>query len=341
MQEIWGAAKFIACCLSIGVILQCQLGFAQAPLKHPGAAQIASNASAYPTKPIRVVVPSAPGSTADVLARLLAQHLTESLAQQWVVDNRAGAAGIIGSNVVARASPDGYTLLFIAGNHAINPSLHSDLPYDPVRDFAPITQMGAAPLLLVAHSSFAAASARELIAVAKAKPGQINYASGGKGTPSHLAMELFNSMAGIKLTHVAYSGGGPVLTAVLSGEVQLTPGGVAIVMPHVRSGKLKALAVTGARRSPAAPEVPTVAESALPGFAVTSWWGLLAPAATPTLIITKLQRETARLLQTPGMRTRLAADGIEPVGSSAGEFDSFIRREIATWAKVIKDAGAQ
>ncbi len=293
----------------------------------------------YPTKPVRLVTPSAPGSTADALARIVAQKLGESWGQQVVVDARAGAAGIVASSIVAKAPADGYTLIMVAGNHAINPSLYSKLPYDPQKDFAPVTQIGAAPLLLVAHPSLPAASIRDLIALAKSQPGRLNYASAGKGTPSHLVMELLKSMAGIDLVHVAYSGGGPVLNAVVSGEVQTLASGVLILMPLVKAGKLKALAVTGQRRSRVAPDVPTVSESGVPGFSVSGWWGVLAPAATPRSIVAKVQRDIGAVLGLPEVQNRLAGNGIEPVASSPEQFSAYIRDEMTRWARVVRDAG--
>lgn len=315
------------------------LGF-MSPLVNAQAAETTTG-QAYPTKAIRLIVPFASGSTTDTLARIIGQKLTESWGRQVVIDNRAGAGGNIGTEIVAKAAADGYTLLLAAGSHAINPSLYRKLPYDAVKDFAPVTQVGSAPQLLVAHSGLAAASIRELIALAKARPRQIHYASGGSGAPSHLAMELFKSMAGVDLVHVPYKGGTLVLNAVLSGEVQLTSGNIRSYMPHVRAGRLKALAVTGASRTPAAPEVPTIAESGLPGYSVTAWWGVLAPAGTPKAIITRLHRDVARLLQAPDLRARLAAVGITTVGNSPKEFGAFIRQEIATWAKVVKESGAR
>jgi len=303
------------------------------------AVAAAGQAQAYPAKPVRLVTPSAPGSTADVLARIVAQKLSASWGQQVVVDARAGAAGIVASGIVAKAPADGYTLIMVAGNHAINPSLYSKLPYDTAKDFAGVTQIGAAPLLVVAHPALAAASMRELIALAKAQPGKLNYASAGKGTPSHLVMELLNSMAGVQLTQIAYSGGGPVLNAVVSGEVQLLASGVLILMPIVKAGKLKAIAVTGPRRSRVAPDVPTVAESGVPGFSVAGWWGILAPAATPGPILAQVQRDVARALSTHDVQERLAADGIEPVASTPQQFDAYIRQETARWAQVVKTAG--
>ena len=319
----------------------CPVAVAQVPATGSAPAASPSKGQAYPTKSVRLIVPFSTGSTTDSLARLIAQKLTESWVQQVVVDNRAGAGGNIGTDMVAKASADGYTLLVAAGSLAINPSLYGKLPYDAVKDFSPVTLVASAPLLVVAHPALAAASIRELITLAKAKPGQIHYASGGNGSPSHLIMELFKSMAGVDLVHVPYKGGGPVLNAVLSGEVQLTPGGILAMMPHVKAGKLKALAVTGSRRSPAAPEFPTVAESGLPGFAASGWWGVLAPAGTPKAIVTRLHSELARLLQAPELRDRLARDGIDTVGNSPEEFDAYIRQEIKTWAKVVKDSGAR
>lgn len=341
MTTTVASVKFFLAAAGMGLAFACLAPVARTTLAASEPALKSSKGQAYPTKPIRLIAPSAPGSTADTLARMIAQKLGESWGQQVVVDNRPGAGGIIGTGIAAKAPADGYTLLMVAGTHAINPSLYSKLPYDAVKDFSPVTQVGSAPLVVVAHPSLRVASIRELIALAKARPGEINYASGGKGTPSHLTMELFKSMAGVDLVHVPYSGGGPVLNAILSGEVQLTPSGVLILMPHIKAGKLKALAVTGSRRSPAAPEVPTVAESGLPGFAVSGWWGVLAPAATPKANVTRLSSELARLLQAPDLRDRLAAAGIETAGTSPEEFGAYIRREIATWAKVVKDSGAR
>lgn len=291
---------------------------------------------AYPIKPIRMVVPFETGSTTDTLARIVGRKLTERWGQPVVIDNRTGAGGDIGTELVAKAAANGYTLLMAAASHAITPSLHKNLSYDAVRDFAPVTQVASAPQLLVAYPGLAAASLRELIVLAKARPQQINYASAGSGSPSHLTMELFKTMAGINLVHVPYKGGGPVLTALLSGEVQLYSGNIRAMMPQVKAGKLRALAVTSSSRSPAAPEVPTVAESGVPGFNVTAWWGVLAPAATPKPVITRLWREIAHILQAPDMRERLAQDAIDVVASSPEEFNAFIRRELATWAKVVK-----
>ena len=295
----------------------------------------------WPAKAVRVIVPFETGSTTDTLARVVGGKLGDVWKQQFVIDNRGGAGGNIGTEMVAKAAADGYTLLMAAGSHAINPSLYRSLHYDVLKDFAPVTLVATAPQLLVANPSVQASSVAELIALAKSKPGQLNYASGGSGSPSHLTMELFRSMAGINLVHVPYKGGAPVLTALLSDQVQLYAGNVRAMMPQVKAGRLTALAVTSAKRTPAAPDVRTVAESGLPGFSVVAWWGLLAPANTPRTVIDKLQREVAGLLRTPELRERLALDAIDTVGGSPAEFDAFIRKELATWAKVVKESGAR
>lgn len=313
-------------------VLYSAVAFSQSPAR-------AAQQQAYPTKPVRLVTPSAPGSTADLLGRMVAQKLTEAWKQQVVVDARAGAAGIVASGIVAKAPADGYTLIMVAGNHAINPSLYSKLPYDTVNDFAPVTQIGAAPLLIAAHPSVPVSSMRELIAHVKANPGRLNYASAGKGTPGHLVMELLSSMAKLQLVPVAYSGGGPVLNAVVSGEVHMLASGVLILMPLAKSGKLKALAVTGPKRSRVAPDVPTIVESGVPGFAVSGWWGILAPGATPKPIVARLQHDIAAAIATPEVQSRFANDGIEPVASTPEQFSAYIKEEMARWSRVVKDAG--
>ena len=295
----------------------------------------------YPGRSIRLVVPYAPGSTTDTLARLLGTKLTAALGQQVVIDNRAGAAGNIGTDIVAKAAADGYTLAVVPGSHAINPSLYAKLPFDPVKDFAPVALIGSAPLLIAAHPAVAASSMRELIALAKAKPGEIRYASGGSGSPSHLSMELLKSMAGIDLVHVPYKGGGSVLTALLSAEVQLTPSGALVLLPLARAGRIRLLATTGAKRLAVLPEVATVAESGVPGYVVTGWWGMLAPAGTPRPVVQKLNAEIGRALQSADLRERLAADGIEAAGGTPDAFAEYLRREISLWSKVVRDSGAR
>jgi len=319
--------------------LAARLAAAGAALAVSAAAVGAPPAPAYPSKAIRLVVPFATGSTTDTLARILGPKLTETWGQQVVIDNRGGAGGNIGTDVVAKAPADGYTLLMAAGSHTINPALYSKLPYDAVKDFAPVTLVGAAPQLLVAGAGVPASSVRELIALAKGKPGQLRYGSGGNGSPSHLAMELFKSMAAVDIVHVPYKGGDPVLVALLSGEIHLYFGNIRAMMPQVKAGKLKALAVSGAQRSPAAPGVATIAESGLPGYAMMAWWGLLAPAATPRPVVAKLHDEVVRQLSEPALRERLAAVGIETAGNTPEEFARFLREEIATWSKVVRTAG--
>jgi tripartite-type tricarboxylate transporter receptor subunit TctC len=243
--------------------------------------------------------------------------------------------------MVAKAPGDGYTLLMAAGSHTINPALYRKLPYDAVKDFAPVTLVGTAPQLLTATAGLPANSVRDLIALGAGRPGQLRYASGGNGSPSHLAMELFKSMARIDMVHVPYKGGDGVLVALLSGEMHLYFGNIRAMMPQVKTGKLKALALTSPKRSPAAPDIPTIAESGLPGYSMMAWWGLLAPAATPSAIVTRVYGDVARMLQEQALRERLAAVGIDTAGSSPDEFRAFIRAEIATWTQVVNTAGVR
>lgn len=298
-------------------------------------------AQPYPSRAIRFVVPYAPGSTTDTLARLLGPRLTEALGQPVVIDNRAGAAGNVGTDIVAKAQADGHTLVIVPGSHAINPSLYPKLPFDPVKDFSTVALVASAPLLIAANPNLPATSMRDLIALVRAKPGAIRYASGGSGSPTHLAMELLKSMAQVDIVHVPYKGGGSVLTALLSGEVQLTPSGVLVLMPLARAGRIKLLATTSAKRISVAPEVPTVAESGVPGFAVSGWWGVLAPAATPRAVVQRLNEVIVRALQQPELRERLAADGIEPAGGTPAAFADHLKRELVMWSKVVRESGAR
>ncbi len=302
-------------------------------------AAMAKTNIAYPAKAIRLIVPFGTGSTTDMLARFVGQKLVEAWGQPVVIDNRAGAGGNIGTDMVAKAAGDGYTLLMAAGSHTINPALSRTLPYDAVKDFAPIMMIGSAPQLLVATASLPANSVRDLIALATGKPGQFRYASGGNGSPSHLAMELFKSMARIDMTHVPYRGGDPVLSALLSGEMHLYFGNIRAMMPQVNAGKLKALGVTSPNRSPAVPEIPTISESGVAGYTMLAWWGLLAPAATPKPIVSQWHREVTRILQDKAVRDRLAAIGIDIANSNPESFGELIRKEIATWRQVVKTAG--
>jgi tripartite-type tricarboxylate transporter receptor subunit TctC len=301
-----------------------------------------AKAQDYPSKPIRLVVPFAAGGATDVLARLVGERLTASLGQQVVVDNRPGAGGNIGSDLVARAEPDGYTILMGAvGTHAINPSLYPKMPYDPVKDFAPVTLVASVPNVLVVNPEVPANSVQELIDLAKAKPGELNFASSGNGTSIHLSGELFKAMTGTDIVHVPYKGSGPAVTDLLGGQVQMMFDNMPSSLPHVKAGKLRALGVTSAKRSPALPEVPTIAEAGVPGYDATSWFGILAPAGTPEPVVMRLQGAIVQALGEPEMRQRMADLGAEPVGDTPAEFGQFIAAELAKWAKVVNDAGVK
>jgi tripartite-type tricarboxylate transporter receptor subunit TctC len=305
-------------------------------------ASTAINAQSYPTKAVRVMVGFPPGQATDILGRFVAQRLAESLNQPFVIENRAGAAGIIATEMVAKSPADGYTLLVTSsGPLAVNPGLYAKLPYDPTKDLAPISLIATVPLFMVAHPGFAANNVAELIALAKSKPGQINYASGGSGVTNHLVMEMFKSIAGVDLTHVPYKGGPPALTDLMAGQVSVMfetgPGS----LPHVRAAKLKALAAGSLKRSAAMPDLATVAEQGLPGFNGVAWVALVAPAATPRAIIDQLNAETRKILLMPDTRERFLSQGAEPAPSTPDEFAAFMRAEIAKWGKVIKESGAK
>ena len=298
-----------------------------------------ASAQAWPTKPIRMIIPFPPGGTTDILGRVAAQKLGEALGQQVVPDNRPGASGNIGTELVAKAAPDGYMLLTAPGSTlTIHPSLYAKLGFDPMRDFAPITIIAAVPNILVVHPSLPVRSVKELIALAKARPGQLNYASTGSGQSTHLSMELFKTMAGVKITHVPYKGSAPAVTDLLGGHVSLMFDNMPSALPHVKAGKLRALAVSSLKRSPVAPEIPTVAESALPGFEVSVWFSVLAPAATPKTIVDRMNQILVKALQSPDVRERLASQGAEPVGNTPEQFTQVMKRDLAKWAKVVKDA---
>jgi len=306
------------------------------------AAPLAGAQATYPTKPIRIVVPFPAGGTTDILARAAAQRLSETLGQPAVVDNRPGAGGNIGAELVAKAPPDGHTLLMgTVGTHAINASLYSKMPYDHVRDFAPIILVAGVPNVLVVHPSVPAGSVKELIAYAKANPGKLNFASSGSGTSIHLAGELFKTMAGVQMAHVPYKGSAPAVTDLLGGQVQLMFDNLPSALPHIKAGKLKALAVTSATRAAALPDVPTVAESGLAGFDATSWFGLLAPAGTPQPIIARLNSEVAKWLATAEAKEKMAGLGANTAGHSTDEFVRHIAAETTKWAKVVKESGAK
>ena len=297
-------------------------------------------AQGYPTKTVKIVVPYPPGGPTDIVARVVAQKLSEQTGQQFIVDNRGGAGGNIGAEAVAKSPADGYTLLVATTAHAINRTLFKDLAYDLRKDFAPISQLTAGPLVIVAHPSLPAKNVQELVALAKAKPGELTFASSGNGQSTHLAAELFDTMAGVKMRHIPYKGSAPALTDVMGGQVSLFFDTMLSSMPHVKSGKLKALAVTSAARSPAAPDLPTVAESGLPGYEAIAWNGLLAPAGTPKAVIAKLSTELKKALELAEIRERFAAQGFAAAWSSPDAYAAFLDSEVDKWAKVVKVSGA-
>jgi tripartite-type tricarboxylate transporter receptor subunit TctC len=299
----------------------------------------AADAPSWPARPVRMVIPFPAGGTTDILGRVAAQKLSESLGQQVIPDNRPGASGNIGTEQVARAAPDGYTLLTAPGSTlTIHPSLYPKLGFDPLKDFAPITILAGVPNLLVVHPSLPARNVKELIALAKSKPDQLNYASTGAGQSTHLSMELFKSMAGVKIVHVPYKGSAPAVTDLLGGHVPMMFDNMPSALPHVKAGKLRAIGVSTSKRSSTAPDVPTVAESGLPGFDVTVWFAVLAPAATPRDITDRLHRTLVKALQAGDVRERLASQGAEPVGNTPEQFTAQMKADLAKWAKVIKDA---
>ena len=300
----------------------------------------ATPSAAYPNKPVKVVVPYPPGGATDNVARIVFQQVSESTGQQFVIENRAGAGGNIGAEFVARAPADGYTLLIGTTAHAINMSMFKGLSYDVIKDFTPVTQLTQGPLVLVATPAFPANNVRELIALAKAKPDTLNFASSGNGQSTHLSAELFNSMAGIKLSHVPYKGSSPALTDVMAGQVPLMFDTMLTAMPFVKAGKLKALAVTSPLRSPAAPDVPTIAESGLPGYEVFAWNGLLAPAGTPKAVIAQLSEELKKAMQLPQVKEKFSAQGFAASWSAPEQFGGFVRGEVDKWAKTVKASGA-
>src|SRR5665647_1547502 len=306
-------------------------------------ASAGASAQSYPTKLIHLVVPYPAGGPLDIMARAIGQKLTEAWKQPVVVDNRAGAGGNIGADFVAKSAPDGYTLLMGAvATHAINPTLYGKMPYDPVKDFAPVALVAQVPNILVVNPSVPARSVRELIELARARPGYLNFGSGSTGSTGHLAGELFNTMAGVKMVHIPYKGAAPAMADLLAGQVQLMFDNLASALPHVKAGKLRALAVTTLARSPAMPDLPTIAESGLPGFDLSTWFGLLVPAGTPPEIVAKLNAEVVRALNAKDMRERLEKMGAEPPANNTPErFAAFIRTEAAKYAKVVKDSGAK
>ena len=302
---------------------------------------VASGAAAqpYPAKPIRMVVGFVAGGPTDALARLYAQRLGASLGQQVVVENRGGADGVIAAEMVARSAPDGYTLFFASSGHAINASLYKSLPYRTVEDFEPIALVGESPNLIAVPPSLPVRDLREFIELAKSKPGALNY--GATSSPTHLATELFTSMAGIQVTRIPFKGAAPAMTALMAGDLQLVLSGIGTMLPQVKGGKLKGLAVTSASRSPLAPEIPTVVESGLPGYVATTWYGVLAPAGTPRPMVERLNRETSVLLGDAATKGSLAAQGVVSTPMTPEEFGSFLRAEVGKWAKIAQETGAK
>ena len=303
-----------------------------------GTAQ--ASAQGYPAKPIRIIVPFPAGGIADLFGRVIGQKFNEAWGQPAVVDNRPGAGGNIGADMVAKSPPDGYTLVTGSiGTHAVNVSLFSKLPYDPIRDFAPVALIMEAEGLVVVHPSLPVKSVKDLIALARAHPGQIAYASAGHGTAAHLSGELFKSMAKVNLVHVPYKGNVPALTDLIAGQTSLLFATMPTALPHVQSGRLRALAVTSSSRSPAAPELPTIAEVALPGYSVTNWIGFFAPAGTPRDIVVKLNAEVVRIMQAPEIQKRLTSEGAKFSPWTPEQFGGFVKTEQTKWAKVVKEAG--
>jgi tripartite-type tricarboxylate transporter receptor subunit TctC len=306
------------------------------------AMTVPAMAADYPDKPVRIVVPFPPGGTTDVLARIVATGLSERMGQQFVVDNRPGASGVIGTSMVAKAEPDGYTLVFATINtHGINASLFPNLPYDPIKDFAPVTVVANTPNVLMVHPSVPAKSLAELIELAKADPGKLNFGSTSLGGSPHMSGELFKMMAKVDIVHVPYKGGGPMLTDLIGGHIQMAFDNLPSSMGHIRSGEVRAIAVTTAERAPSAPDVPTMRESGLPDYEVAAWFGMLAPAGTPPEIVNRLQQTISEILQSPKGVTRRADLGAVPVGNTPAEFAKVIAYEVTRWREVVQATGVK
>lgn len=298
-------------------------------------------AQAYPARPIRLIVPYAAGGGVDVMARLVVPRLSERLGQRVIIDNHAGATGNIGADIAARAAPDGYTVLMGGASLAINVSLYSKLTYDVMKDFVPVTEVAQSPNIVLVHPSLPVKSIRELIAFARARPGQLNYGSGGSGSTLHLTAELFKTMANVNIVHVPYKGTGPAIVGLMSGEVTLAMPPLSGMLPHVESGRVRALAITSRTRLDMLPQLPTVAESGVPGFESGQWYGVLVPAGTPANIVTKLQSELAQVVRLPDVVAQITRQGCVPVGDTSQHFTSYLRQDIAKWAKVVKASGAR
>lgn len=330
------AARFsrvLQAAIAVTVAVAGEVWAQAAPQQAPGAA--------YPTKAVRLVVPFPAGGGADFIARLFAPKLNEAFGQPVVVENRPGGSTIIGGDVVAKAPPDGHTLFMATFTNAVNPSLHPKMPWDINRDFAPVSLLSTVSYTLVVHPSLPVKSTKDLVAFAKARPGQLNFASAGNGSPGHLAGELLNTLAQLKMVHVPYKGAVPALTDVIAGQVPITFGNNIASLPHIKTGRLRALGVTSAARSRLMPDVPTMIEGGLPNFIVVGWYGIFTTAGTPQTSIARLHGELARIVREPDVQRRLSSDGSDPIGSSPAELASFIRAEVDKWSKVVKSAGLQ
>jgi tripartite-type tricarboxylate transporter receptor subunit TctC len=308
----------IACCLALA--------------SHAAAAQ------SYPAQPVRVIVPFAPGGTMDIVGRIVANGLTERFKQNFIVDNRAGAGGVIGTDIVAKSAPNGYSLLAFHSGLAYNATLYSKLPFDTLRDIAPVSQVGTTPSLLLVHPAFKPATVRDVVAAAKAAPGSINFASAGGGSTTHLSMALFENIAGVKLQHVPYKGGSPAMASVISGETQLMIGTMPGSLPHLKSGRLRSLAITSAKRSTILPDMPTVSESGVPGYEYVTWYGVYAPSGTPEPIMTQLNKAIGEVIARTDARDGMQKQGIDAQASSVQEFTRLVRNEVVKWGKVIKQS---
>ena len=307
-----------------------------------GLAAVTAHAQTYPIRPVRWVVPFAPGGPTDIMSRAIGEKLGQRLGQQFVVDNRGGAGGGIGAEIVARAPADGYTIMIgHVGTHAINLALYKSVPYDPIRDFTPISLLATLPLALVVHPSVPASNVKDLIALAQRRPGELNFASAGNGGPTHLTSEVLKSMTRVNIVHVPFKGNAQALTELISGRVQMMFSNLLTSMPHVRAGKLRAIAISTAKRSPQAPDLPTVAESGVPGFDVTPWYGVLGPAALPRAITTRLNAEVADIINAPDMRERFVAQGVDLAASTPEQFAALIKAEVPRWRKIVQDSGAK
>ncbi len=317
----------------MGIWLRCGAALLLATLASVAAAQ------GYPTRPVRLIIPFPPGGSNDIVGRMIAAQLGERLGQTMVVDNRGGAGGTIGTELAAKSQADGYTLLLISTAYAFNTSIYKKLPYDPVKSFAPVALLGSGPGVLVVNPALPVNSVAGLIAFAKERPGKLNNASAGVGSFQHLASELFRIQAGIEWLHVPYKGGGPAMMDLMAGQADASVGSLIQMLPHIRSGKLKALGTTGAKRSPVLPDVPTVAEAGVPGYEATNWWGFLAPAGTPPAIVERLHQEVVAVQASAETKRRFDTEGAEALQMSPADFGAFIAAETAKWARVVREAG--